>query len=98
LDKRYRRYLRPTSDAWQVNEGYLNLKGRGRWLDRAVDKEGDPLDFLLTAKPDAAAAKRFFRKTLNARNSSTPRVINADQHQAYPPAFAALQEDAASIG
>jgi len=60
-----------------------------------VDKYGDTLDFLLTAKRDATAAKRFFRKTLNARNSRTPRVINADQHKAYPPAFAALQEDKA---
>ena len=40
-----------------------------------------------------SSAKRFFRKTLNARNSITPRVINADKHKAYPPAFAELQED-----
>lgn len=52
-----------------------------------------PLDFLLSAKRDAKAAKRFFRKTLNAGNSKTPRVINADKHASYPPAFAALQED-----
>jgi len=32
-------------------------------------------------------------KTLSARNSSTPRVINTDQHKAYPPAFAVLQEE-----
>jgi len=62
-------------------------------LYRAVDKYGDTLDFLLTAKRDATAAKRFFRKTLNARNSTTPSVINADKHAAYPPALAALQED-----
>jgi len=61
--------------------------------DRTVDKYGDTLDFLLTAKRDATAAKRFFRKTINARNSRIPSVINADQHQAYPPAFAAFQED-----
>jgi len=54
---------------------------------------GDTLDFLLSAKRDAIAAKRFFRKTLNVSNSQTPRVINVDQHKAYPPAFAALQED-----
>ena len=71
----------------------MNIKGQGRWLYRAVDKYGDTLDFLLTAKRDATAAKRFFRNTLNARNSTTPRVVNADKHAAYPPAFAALQED-----
>jgi len=51
------------------------------------------LDVLLTAKRDVIAAKRFFRNTLNARNSRTPSVINADKQAAYPPAFAALQED-----
>jgi len=60
---------------------------------RAVDKHGDTLDFLLIAKRDTVATKRFFRKTLNARNSSPPRVINADQHKAYPPAFAEVQEE-----
>jgi len=93
LDKRCRPHLRPSSDSWRVDEVYVKVKGRGRWLYRAVDKHGDTLDFLLTAKRDAAAAKRFFRKTLNARNSSTPRVINADKHKAYPPAFARLQEE-----
>jgi len=50
------------------------------------------LDFLLTAKRDATAAKRFFHKTLNARNSTMPSVISVDKHQAYPSAFAALHE------
>jgi len=76
-----------------VDEVYVKVKGQGRWLYRAIDKHGDTLDFLLTAQRDAVAAKRFFRKTLNARNSTTPRVVNADKHAAYPPALAALQED-----
>jgi len=74
---------------------YVKVKGQRKWLYRAVDKYGDTLDFLLTAKRDAQAAKRFFRNTLNARNSTTPRVVNADKHKAYPPAFAALQQEKA---
>jgi len=93
LDKRCRRYLRPPSDSWRVDEVYVQVKGQGKWLYRAVDKYGDTLDFLLTNKRDATAAKRFFRKTLNARNTKTPRVINADKHKAYPPAFTTLQQD-----
>jgi len=76
-----------------VDEAYVKVKGQGRWLYRAVDKYGDTLDFLLAAKRDATAAKRFFRKTLNARNSTMPSVINVDKHKAYPSAFAALHED-----
>jgi len=40
------------------------VKGEDRYLYRAVDSTGQIIDFLLTAKRDAAAAKRFFRKTL----------------------------------
>jgi len=63
------------------------VRGQGRWL------YGDTLDFLITDRWARWQQKRFFRKTLNARNSSTPRVTNANQHKAYPPAFAALQEN-----
>jgi len=76
-----------------VNEVYVKIEGKGKWLYRAVNKYGATLDFLLTAQQDAQAAKRFFRKTLNARNSLPPNVINADKHAAYPPALTALQED-----
>ncbi len=76
-----------------MDEVYVKVKAQGRWCYRAVDQHGDTLDFLLSGKRDAVAAKRFFRNTLNAKNSTTPRVVNADKHAAYPPAFAALQED-----
>jgi len=46
----------------------VKVKGKGKWLYQAVDKYGDTLDFLLTAKRDAKAAKRFFRKTLNIKS------------------------------
>jgi len=92
LDKRCRRHLRPSSNSWRVDEVYVKVKGEGKWLYRAVDKHGDTLDFLLSAKRDTTAAKRFFRKTLNAPNSQTPCTINVDQHAAYPPAFATLQQ------
>jgi len=74
---------------------YVQVKGKGKCLYRAVDKYGDTLGFLLSAKRNTQAAKRFLRNTLNARNSTTPRVINTDKHKAYPPAFATLQEEKA---
>ena len=51
---------------------------------RAVDSVGNTLDFLLSAKRDALAAKRFFRKTLKAFHTSPPRVITVDKNPAYP--------------
>ncbi len=59
-----------------------------------MDSEGNTLDFLLRAKRDATAAKRFLRKTLNASHTQSPRVINVDKNAAYPAAVAHLKADA----
>jgi transposase-like protein len=40
------------------------VKGRWMYLYRAVDSRGQTIDFLLSAKRDAEAAKRIFRKAL----------------------------------
>jgi transposase, IS6 family len=47
-----------------VDETYVKVKGRRIYLYRAVDSRGQTIDFLLLAKRDAEAAKRFFRKAL----------------------------------
>jgi transposase-like protein len=47
-----------------VDETYVKVKGRWLYLYRAVDSCGQTIDFLLSAKRDAEAVKRFFRKAL----------------------------------
>jgi len=84
LDKRIRPDLRGTNESWRVEETYIKVKGRWKYLYRAVDWQGNTLDFLLCAKRDAAA-ERFWRKTLKASQTQTPRVINVDRNAAYPP-------------
>jgi transposase, IS6 family len=49
--------IQPTI-VWRVDETYIRVKGKWRYLYRAVDSSG----FLLSAKQDAAAAKRFLAK------------------------------------
>src|ERR1700687_4886839 len=93
LQRRLRRHLKPTSDSWRVDETYIRIKGKWRYLYRAVDSSGATLDFLLSAKQDTAAAKRFLAKALGRANHPTPRVINTDKHAAYPPAIAELKAD-----
>jgi ATP-dependent exoDNAse (exonuclease V) beta subunit len=60
---------------------------------RAKIPQRDHLDFLLSAKQDAAAAKRFLAKALGGENHPTPRVINTDKHAAYPPAIVQLKDE-----
>ncbi len=92
IDKRCRPHLRPTNDSWRVDETYIKVKGNQKYLYRAFDSDGNTLDFLLSAKRDAAAAKRFFRKTLKALHTSSPRVITVDKNAAYPKAINELKE------
>ena len=69
------------------------MKGQERFLYRAVDSSGQTIDFLLTAKRDAAAAKRFFQRGLANPGNLMPRVINVDQNRAYPAAVEELKKD-----
>jgi transposase, IS6 family len=58
------------------------------YLYRAIDKHGNPVDFLLTAKRDLEAAKRFFRKALKDQPLLAPDRIGTDGAESYPPAIA----------
>lgn len=93
IDKRCRPHLRPTDDSWRVDETYIKVKGKDKYLYRAVDSNGNTLDFLLTARRDSKAAKRFFRKMLKASHTQIPRVITVDKNAAYPKAINQLKAD-----
>ena len=58
---------------------YIKVKGRDRFLYRAVDSTGQTIEFLLTDARDAAAGKRFIRRALQKEGNSMPRVINVDK-------------------
>src|SRR6266481_3211372 len=99
MERRLRRRLKPTSDqpatvgGWTLT--YIRVKGKWVYLYRAVDSTGATIDFLLSAKRDTVAAKRFLAKALGGANHPHPRVINTDKDAAYPPAIVQLKaEDA----
>jgi IS6 family transposase len=93
LEKRLRPHLRPTNGSWRVDETYIKVKGCWVYLYRAVDSRGQTIDFRLSVKRDAQAAKRFFRKTLVRSNTVNPRTITVDKNVAYPKAVADLKRD-----
>ena len=93
LEKRSRPHLRPTNDSYRVDETYVKIKGKWYYLYRAVDSTGQTIDFMLSAKRDTKAAKRFFRKMLKLPQHPSPRVINVDQNKAYPPAVEELKNE-----
>src|SRR5271165_1431569 len=95
IQRRLRPRLRPTNDSWRVDETYIRVKGKWVYLYRALDSSGATIDFLLSAKRDAAAAERFLAKALGGENHPAPRVINTDEHAGYPPAIVRLKAEGA---
>jgi IS6 family transposase len=93
LEKRLRPHLRMSNGSWRVDETYVKVKGRWMYLYRAVDSRGQTIDFLLAAKRDAEAAKRFFRKALAQPHTVNPRTITVDKNAAYPKATAEMKKD-----
>ncbi len=93
IEKRTRRYLKPTNDSWKVDETYIKVNGEWKYLYRAVDSEGNTLDFMLSARRNKDAAKRFFKKALKGKQNKQPRVINVDKDKAYPPATEKLKKE-----
>ena len=93
LEKVFRRqYKRPVGLSWRMDETYVKVNGVWKYLYRAVDKEGKTVDFLLTAKRNKAAAKRFFEKAMNA--NGLPEKVTMDKSGANK---AAMDEINASL-
>jgi transposase-like protein len=93
LNKRCRPHLKPVNKSYRTDETYIKVKAEDKYLYRAVDSTGQTIVFLLTAKRDAAAAKRFFGKALSASSNPIPRVINVDKNPAYPAAVETLKAE-----
>ena len=93
IEKRCKPHPQPTDDSYRVDETYIKVKGKWKYLYRAVDSQGNTIDFILRAKRDTKAAKRFFRKALKSSHTSTPRVITVDKNPAYPAAIKELKEE-----
>jgi len=84
IEKRIRSHLRPGNGSWRIDETYVRVKGSWKYLYRAVDIRGQTIDFLLSAKRNAEAAKRFFRKALGQPHTVNPRTITVYKTQPTP--------------
>jgi len=77
FEKQFRRRQRPVGRSWRLDETYVKIKGKWAYLYRAVDKEGQTIDFLLTPNRDRDAAEAFLRKAI--RHQQLPEKITIDQ-------------------
>ncbi len=88
LDKRSRPHLKACNDSWRVDETYVKIKKTWMYLYRAVDTDGNTLEFFLSPTRDAEAAKRFFVKALHSRAGSAPGACPVEESVAEPMAVA----------
>jgi transposase-like protein len=77
LEKAFRRRKRPVGRSWRVDETYIKVKGQWKYLYRAVDKAGDTVDFLLRARRDKEAARRYFEKAID--QNGVPETVTIDR-------------------
>jgi putative transposase len=82
---------RPVGRSWRMDETYIKIKGQWRYLDRAVDRDGQTLDVLLTVHRDKKAALRFFKKAVWPHG--LPEKVTIDQSGANTAALEALQRE-----
>jgi putative transposase len=73
LEQAFHRRKRLVWVSWRLDETYIKVKGVWRYLYRAVDKYGKPIDFLLTKHRDTEAALRFLKKAI--RRNGVPEGI-----------------------
>jgi IS6 family transposase len=93
LEQCCRPHLKVINDSWRFDETYIKVKKVWMYLYRAVDSQGNNLEFQLSPTRDAQAFKRFFAKALAAPHTSTPRDITVDKNVAYPKAFKELEAE-----
>ena len=63
LEAEARKRRNPVGTSWRLDETYIRVTGKWKYFFRAVDKDGKTIDFLLTAKRDERAARRFFSES-----------------------------------
>ncbi|MFL9967119.1 IS6 family transposase, partial [Paraburkholderia sediminicola] len=90
LEKAFRRRKRPVGTSWRMDETYIRVKGEWRYLYRAVDKDGNTIDFLLRAHRDKTAARRYFEKSI-AQNG-VPETVTIDKSGANLAALEAIND------
>ena len=91
LEEAFHRHKRPVWVSWRMDETYIKVKGEWRYLYRAVDKQGQTIDFLLTEQRDEHAAKRFLTKAI--RRHGVPETITIDGSAANTAAMTSYNEE-----
>jgi transposase-like protein len=79
LLQQFNRRKRPVTGRWHVDETYIKVRGQWRYLYRAIDSNGDTVEFWFSERRNLAAAKRFLNKALKRHGRPERVVIDGSQ-------------------
>ena len=91
FEKAFRRHKRPVGKSLRLHDTYVKIKGQWKYLYRAVDKQGNTVDFLPRVHRDRAAARRYFEKPID--QNGEPDTIAVDKSGANLAALEALNAE-----
>ena len=91
IEKNMHKRKRQVCSSWRMDETYIKVGGKDRYLYRAVDKFGNTVDFLLTKRRMKGSAQLFLRKAIG--NNGKPRVINIDKSGANKSGIRIINRD-----
>jgi transposase-like protein len=74
---------------WWVDETYVKVAGRWRYVYRAVDQVGQVIDVFVSLRRDTSAARRFFQRAIGTAKV-TPVEVVTDHAPVYPGVLAEL--------
>lgn len=77
LESKFRNGKKEVGKSWRMDETYIKVKGKWVYYYRAVDKEGQTIDFYLSKTRDTKAALTFFEKAI--KSSGLPEKVNMDK-------------------
>jgi transposase-like protein len=90
FEKKWNRLAHPVGTSWRVDETYIRVRGEWKYLYRAVDKQGNTVDFLLSEHRLIAAAKRFFTRAIEKQGA--PEKVTVDGYAATHSAISELKK------
>jgi putative transposase len=79
LLEQFNRRKRPVTGRWHVDETYIKVRGQWRYLYRAIDSNGNTVEFWFSERRNLTAAKRFLRKALKRHGRPNRIVIDGSQ-------------------
>ena len=86
FSKQFRKYESYIS--WQMDETYIKYKGQWVYLYRAIDKHGYTLEFMVSAKRNEKASRKFFKQAIGIHG--LPEKVNVDKSGANEAALITL--------